>query len=123
MSDEATQLALVVAALDAAGAVPHTVDELQRMSSRPAYYCEVNVTRRFGGNPRGGRAPSPAGWRITTREVAQTENNAREVRRLTALALEGVALTGTTPVAFESADPISGDDGWFSGLETWTYST
>lgn len=122
MTDESAQLDLVVAALDAAGAFPHTLGDLARLSVPPNYYTEVTVTRRFGGEQRNGGGAGTTGWRITTRAVAKTEGNAREMRRRAGL-IERTTVGDSTPVAFEGADPIAPDDGWYSGLSTWTYVT
>lgn len=124
MSDEATQLQAVMDALTAANAFPMTVDQLQRNpTGRPKRYTEVAVTSRAIGNPQRGAQDGMDGWRILTRTVALTEDDAREVRKRYTAALRYVALGDSTPVQRESEDPISGDDGWFSGLTTWTYTT
>ena len=123
MTDEATQLQLVLDALTAANAFPYTLDAVKRQVTPPKRYTEVSVVRRFGGTPRVAGGSSVTGWRILTRAVALTEDDAREVRRRYFAALEDVALGDGTPIEFESGDPIAGDDGWSSGLDTWTYAT
>ncbi|GAB3776771.1 hypothetical protein FB382_004394 [Nocardioides ginsengisegetis] len=124
----------VMAALTAANAVPLSLSEITRRIADPArygalpkFYTEVTVTRRFNGD--GARSGGGSGVRlvrITTRAVAETEANAREMRRRTSDGLEGSSLSvvgfDSTPVEFETEDPIAPDDGWFSGLTTWTYA-
>lgn len=120
---EQEQLDAVVAALTAANAAPHTLGDLARLSIPPDYYNEVTVTPTYIGTYDAAGAPVVDGWRITTRAVAKTEGNAREMRRRAAAGLRGVRVGSSTPVLFESADPIAPDDGWFSGLTTWTCSS
>jgi len=112
----------VVAALTAANAHPYTLDDIKQMATAPAYYTEVTVSRRFGGERRGGNASGSTGWRVTTRAVAKTEENAREMRRRAA-SLEDARLGTSTPVVFETEEAIGEDNDWWSGLTTWTYVT
>ena len=121
MSEEANAQA-VVAALSALSAEPLELDDVP--TPPPAFYTEVTVTRRFGGVVRG-ETPSTTLYRITTRAVAQTVTNAREMRRRAAL-IEGtsIAVGGvhSTPIQFETDEPIGPDSGWYSGLTSWTYA-
>ena len=120
---EEEQAAAVIAALNAAGAFAFDVDEMP--GKLPAQFTQVTISQRFGGNPRQTTRSGVTGWRITTRQVGKSVSNARELRKRTHQALEqavlAVAGETSTPVAFETADPIGADDGWYSGLETWTY--
>lgn len=124
MASEEQHAEAVKAALTALSAVPKDYDELDP-AALPAYYNEVTVERRFGGTLRGSNESPTEAYRITARSVAKTVSNAREMRRR-AMQLEGTVLTidgaETTPVEFESADPIGPDDGWYSGLLTLTYT-
>lgn len=119
---EADQVAAVVAALSAANAFPHTLGDLARLSVLPDYYNEVTVSPVYVGSFDSAGGAVVDAWRITTRAVAKTEDNAREMRRRATAALKGNRLGGSTPVLFESGDPIAPDDGWFSGLTTWTFT-
>jgi hypothetical protein len=127
---ESSHLAAVRAALDSAGAAPHDIGRVPGASGNPGqvpqWYTETSVVRRFGGNPRVDSRSSVQGYRITTRAVANSAANARNIRAKQHAALEDVALTvdgeQTTPIKFESADPIASDEGMFSGLTTWTYA-
>lgn len=109
-------------------AFPYDVDDVPGTNGNagtlPTRYTEVTVSRRYGGPVRGDATPTTIGYRITTRAVAKNVTDARNLRRLAMRDLENVALTvgaeKSTPVAFESADPIGPDAGWFSGLVTWT---
>jgi hypothetical protein len=117
-------------ALEAAGAVPHDLGKVPgskgNSGSIPPWYTELTVTRRFGGNPRVTTESGVQGYRITTRAVANSAANARNMRAKQHAALEEVVLVidgePTTPIKFESADPIAPDERMFSGLTTWTYT-
>lgn len=92
---------------------------------RPDSYVEVFVSRRLAGEMRACGSQGSTGWRIGARQVALLEANAYQLRVLTSEALEyarllidGVTSTG---IQFETAEDIGPDDGWFSGLSTWTY--
>ena len=118
----------VLAALNAVlptGRKAYDSDTLRALATLPTDYVEVTVSRRFGGEERGGGYIGTEPYRITTRVVGKTISNARVLRDKvrTALAFNTVtvgALT-TTPVAFETEDPIGDDEGLWSGLTLWTY--
>lgn len=126
MSIEA-HTAAVIAALNAGSpnANAYTLDDLKGLSTKPAAYTEVTVSHRYGAPNRAGGSTGRIAYRIATRYVAQFEVNAQRLRDLsdTALRFTHLSIGGdtTTPVQFESEDPIGDDDGWFSGLTTWTY--
>lgn len=125
MTEELTAQA-VIDALNAAQAAAYDVDDLTKMAATPLNYVEVTVSRRYAEGDRltGGR--STRSWRITTRVVTKTVSNAREYRRRVETALERRTLLiegkRTTPVQLETESPIGPDDGWFSGLTTWTFT-
>lgn len=127
---ESSHSTAVRAALTDAGAAPYDLGKVPGTTGNagtlPTWYTETSVMRRFGGNPRSDSRSGVKGYRITTRAVANSAANARNVRDKQHTALEGVVLTvdgkQTTPIEFESADPIAADDGLFSGLVTWTYA-
>lgn len=123
---EEQHAAAIVAALNAESAAAYDLDDLKKLAAQPAFYTEVTVTPRFGAPNRNPGSTGRRGWRITTRQVADTVSNAREMRRRTHAALEFARLSvagGTsTPVQFEGAEAIGEDDGKWSGLETWTYA-
>jgi hypothetical protein len=114
--------AAFIAALAAANAVPYDYDEIPK--PLPAYYTEVTVTRRFGGVMRGEK-PTTTLYRGTTRAVAKNVTTAREMRRRAA-SLEGTTITVggivSTPIQFETEEPIGLDEGYQSGLTTWTWA-
>jgi hypothetical protein len=114
-----------IAQLAALGAIPYDYDDLAKVSPKPTNYTEVTVTRRFGGEQRASGERDGRLYRATARQVSQTVSNARNLRAKSA-GLEGLMLTVagsmTTPIEFETADVIAPDDGWFSGLETWTFA-
>lgn len=123
MADEETHGAAIIAALEALGAEPFDIDKLP--SPLPDYYTEVSVSRRYGGEALASSELTSKSYRITTRQVAKTITNARRLRAKGA-GLEDTLLTvggdTTSPVAFETEDLIGPDDGWYSGLQTWTYA-
>ena len=92
----------------------------------PHLYVLVTVSRRFGGQPRmcGGR--SLRGWRLTTLAVGRTTDEARFIRDATAGALADKTVTVggvvSTPIRFETEQPVAPDDGRQSGLTAWTYA-
>lgn len=124
---EEEQAAAIIAALTAANANPYDLDDIKDADPAPVNYTEVTVTPRYGAPNRNTASTGRAGWRITTRAVGKTVTNAREMRKRarTALLYQRVTVAGeeSTPIQFESGEPIGEDDGWFSGLTTWTYST
>lgn len=121
---EEQHAAAVIAALTATNANPFDLDDVPK--TLPAFYTEVTVTRRFGGAPRQDGRSGTEGYRVTARAVAKNVSNARETRRRQHAALEyavlSVAGKTTTPIQFEASEPIGNDEGWYSGLETWTYA-
>lgn len=128
---EQTHATAVLAVLNAVlptGAKAYDTDALAAMPSLPAKYVEVVLTRRpFGGVERNAGGTTAGSWRVLTREVATNSiSDARNLRRLVHLALERqrLAIGGkrTTPITFETAEPIGEDEGAWSGYETWTYS-
>lgn len=123
MATEQTHSDAVVAAFNALGAVAYDLGDVP--ATPPPHYTEITVTRRFGGERRLSGLRDGQLYRITARQVAKTYQPAQNLRAKSA-GIEGTTLTiggaTTTPIEFESADPIGTDDGWFSGLETWTYA-
>ena len=120
---EEEHAAAVIAALKAASAAPYDLDEIP--AALPTYYTEVTVTRRYGGVQRASAQRGTQSYRITTRAVAKTVSNAREMRKRTQAALNEARLTiggrTSTPIQFETEDVIGPDDGYYSGLTAWTY--
>lgn len=117
----------VIAAINAKFTTPRAYELDSVPAVRPAQYIEVTVSRRFvDGTPRYDGSKSWKGVRITTRAVAQTVTNARLLHTKTTEALEDVFLAvggaTTTPVQFETETPIAEDDGWYSGVTSWTSS-
>lgn len=93
-------------------------------ATRPDYYVEVAVSRRLvSGNRRGDGSKSFKGYRLTTRVVALTITNARLLEQKVTEALDFVALgSDVTPVEYETSTSVDPDDGWFSGVTSWTFS-
>lgn len=129
MSDNAVASA-VLAALNARLAMMATPREAFEMDDAPKVggdYVAVTVSRRFLGTPRANTTLGLGGWRITTRAVGNGVTNARVLLDICSQALEAAQVTAngviSTPIAFESEDPIrqdDADDNLWSGLRSWT---
>lgn len=123
MATEEQHAAAVIAALNAVGAHAYDYDDLP--ATRPDFYTEVTVSQRFGGERRHSGERDGELYRITARSVAKTVTNARLLRTKAKALIDTpltVASATTTPVEFETADPIGPDDGWYSGLLSLTYA-
>lgn len=128
VGNEQTHAAAVVARLNAvlpAAVRAYSSDDVP--ADKPSKYVEVSVTRRAGGNLRSAAVTATGGWRITTRVVDQVSvANARLTANTVRTAIEFYYLSiggkTSTPVQFETSDPIAPDDGWWSGLTAWTYA-
>ena len=124
LAPEQTHLDAVLTAFGGSNAAVYERDDLP--SVLPPAYSEVEVTRRGGGNRRKGGPDGRFGlFTITQRTVGRNAKALRAHRDATA-AIEGLTLTVggfvSTPIAFEGADPISPDDGWYVGFRTFTYA-
>lgn len=132
LASEAAHAAAVLAVINAAlpgDTNAYTADEVPS-SPRPANYVEVSIMRRANGTQRHGSGSTAAGWRILTREVSQTAvSNAQTVAEFVRVSLERKRISVTknaetktsTPIQFETGEPVGEDDGWWSGYQTWTY--
>lgn len=110
-----------IASYGAAGI--HAVD-LDDARGVTAELVQVTLGRRFSEAERGGmEAQSP--YRLTTRPVADTVSNGREIAGRVKAGLSGARIVAggktSTPVRLESEDQIGEDDGRYSGLSTWTF--
>ena len=95
-------------------------------SPRPAEHVVVTVARRSGGSPRAGRYAT-TGWSAYVMAASQTAaQNARASLQESREALEGVVVTvdgeQSTPIRFDSARAVGPDDGWFSGVNVYTFA-
>lgn len=124
ISNEEPNAVAVLALLNAGNASAYDSDALKELPTLPANYNEVTVERRFGGQARAVGSTTRRGWRITVRSVGIVIDNAREMRRLADVEGARLVVDGktSTPIQFESADPIGEDDGRWSGLTTYTYA-
>lgn len=117
----------VRAVLDAAGARPYDYDE----SPIEADYTRMTVTDRYGGVPHMSGQIGVRLARITVLAVGSKASNVREIRRRADAALReqsiAVGSHKTTPIQFETAEPVSPDGGelstgsWYSAASTYTY--
>lgn len=95
-------------------------------STRPAEYLVLTVVRRSGGAPRSGRYAT-SGWSAYVMAASQTATaNARNSLEKARGALESkvlvVAGVHSTPVRFDNARPVGSDDGWFSGVNVFSFA-
>lgn len=125
MSEQA-HVDAVVAKINAVDGRAYTIDALTRMKVPPTPYNEVYVMRRLGDTPdRLGALSQTTQWRVITRAVAQTFEDAQVMRDRANAALHDSTLTveGETyyPRRAVGDDPIGPDDGWFSGTSEFAY--
>lgn len=122
MATEAEHSAAVMALLTTLKAAPQSFSTAPK--TLPDFFTQVATVRRFGGQQVGSGERNGQLFRILLRQVAKRLDNAETLREKSA-GLEGAVLTiggdTTTPIEFESADPISEDDGRYSGDESWIY--
>lgn len=103
----------------------YSINDLRNMSTKPDAYVEVTVSRRLpDASRRVGSAPQMTAFRATTRAVGDTENNALLMASKAAGLEESILTIGgiPTPVDYETSSPVADDEGWFSGLTTWTFT-
>ena len=122
MSTQADLTTAVLAGLTAASVNPLTLQQISN-TTPTTDYTEVTVSRRFGAAERVAGNAATVGWRITTRVVLRYAANAAEFRERSAGALEGVALGDSTPCRFETENEVEPDNGWWSGITSWTTQT
>ena len=125
MTSEKEVLDAALLALAAANASGYSLAQLAGLTAKPTSYNEVMVAQKYPDAPRRtGGASGTTQWRILTRAVADKYTNAQEMRRRAALALEDQKLTVSGQVVFVeralSDDPISADDGWWSGMSEFS---
>ena len=130
MPTEDDVLAAVLAAIN--DALPDNVQAYEPSkvpSPRPNDFVSVTVARRAGGAGRGGRYAT-TGWSVYVMAASSValygEDRARNSLRLAGTALENntliVADEKSTPARFDNARPVAPDDGWFSGVTTYTFA-
>jgi len=117
---------LLDAALVGATQSWHAYDYDDVPDDLPSNYAVVTVTRRYADDFRFNYARVLVGYRLTTLAVGLTVDSTRWVRDRIAVALNDKPLTlndqPTTPVRFETENPIEWDDGRYSGATSWTYA-
>lgn len=123
MEPEQEHLQAVLNAFRDVGAAVYERDGLPDVLD-PAY-SEIAVTRRPGGNARSSGESNTVGvYEISERTTSTSAILLRE-HRDRAAGIEDVMLSigdrESTPVTFDSADPIAAEDGWYVGFRTWTY--
>lgn len=94
--------------------------------STPRIHALLAIERRYV-EPRRAGLTGLSGWRVSVRGVGRTPDEARQALLWATAALEENRLTVadvvSTPLAHESTtNPERDDDGWFSGLASWTYA-
>lgn len=116
----------VEALLTASNARPRDLDQA------PTEDCnQFTVADRFGGVARMTGEVGTRSVRIVVKSLGKTADNAREMqRRANAIRDQRLTFAGhvSTPIAFESGDPVSPDGdllvtgAWFSATATYTYT-
>lgn len=96
-------------------------------SPRPADYVEMTLSRTFGGEFRACGGVGVTSYRVTFRGISQTtvknvRNRLETCRSVLESAQVVVDSDSTTPIRFETEDPVAADDGWFSGLHSYTFA-
>lgn len=123
MATDADHLAAVLAAYNATEKVAYTLDSLPDVL--PPRHLVVTVVRRFGGVQRLAGVVDGRLYRIVARAVAKTVDGTQQMLEQV-YALENQTLTfgaaTSTPVAFESADSLAPDQGWYSAGASFTYA-
>lgn len=125
MTEKATAQALRDA-LDAAMDPWQTFDpDDLPTSALPRMYGVLWLSRRYGGVQRQGK-PGAVGWRVLVRTVGSSVDEVRHLNdQISTLEGEQIAVPGreSSPLTFESSDPVGPDDGLFSAAVIWTFAT
>lgn len=126
MSTDAQVEALKALIATATKAPCYDHDEARALATNPASYTILYVSRRFGGNVRGGTRENPLRL-AQTRVSAKSVTNARLVEDRTFTLFEHAShvLAGTrVHLAFETQDADLELDtgGYYSRLTDWTFS-
>ena len=100
--------------------------EAQRKLPLPNIFVVMGLERRYADRVVANGLATRTAWRLSTRYVGRSVDEAAWAAYHCALALEGARLVvnglTSTPIRQESAQAIALDDGRFSGLTFWTYS-
>ena len=123
----AQQIATAVLAKLNTSLAPKAAYEIDKAPTTGADFVSVTLSRRFGGNVRGGQL-SPSSWRLTVRTVGSDVQNARLLHE-NAQGIENYVLIvgseSSTPVAFETEEPIGLDEAqrlYWTGLRSYTFA-
>lgn len=126
---ETTHYAAVKALLEAANAEPMSLSEIkaaEKAGTLPTAYTELYVSERYTAPVLIGGWSTLRAWRVQTRAVATSENNARTMRDRAASALHEQTITvggeSATIGRAVSDDPIGEDNGRYSGLSEYGYT-
>lgn len=123
-------LGLINAALPAVappgGYAVRAYDASSVPGTKPAEFVTISIARRSGGESRSGRYVT-TGWSIYVQAASQTKvANAHNSLRMAGVAIESKVLTvaglTSTPVKFDNERPVGSDDGWFSGVHSYTFT-
>lgn len=119
----------IKALLETADATPLSLADIKRREQKndlPAAYTELYLSERFTSPVLVGGRSTLRAWRVQTRAVATTEENARVMRERARSALEEqvIDVGGVTATIFRavSDDPIGEDNGRYSGLSEYGYT-
>ena len=128
---ENEQAAAILAAINAAitpavayeyGKVPGTNGNT---GTEPTSYMVVAISRRYVPERRASGEVTVPGGRLSTRYIAKSVVNGREMRRRTAAVIEDKILTATGgdvgPFVFESGDPFQPDETYQVATDLFTF--
>ena len=105
----------------------HTLGEVDRLPEKPDNYVEVSLSRRFGTSARLDPGPDITYWRVVVQAVGVLEENPRTMPTQVRGALDGAQVAvgsgSTSPVAHEVSRAVGPDDDWWSGMDTWIFTT
>lgn len=126
MTDSANMSAILAAINAALPATVRAYDIDKVPATRPGEYVEVQLSRMTGGEVWQSGRTMTLGYRVTCRAVSSTSTgNVRTSLEKCDLALRGrfldVGGQRTTPIRPDADDAPGPDDGWFSGLRSYTY--
>ena len=127
MATEQQVASTVLAAINAALPTSVRAYEPSKVpATRPGEYAVVTVVRRGGGSARAGRHGTK-GWSVYIMAASRSsETNARNTLQRAGDAIESAVLSvagvESTPIRFDNARAVAPDDGWFTGVKTYTFA-
>lgn len=125
-TDEQVQATAILGALNLAVAPKLAYDIDKVPSPRPQTpHVTAVISWRYGGEARADGYVGTDGGRLLTRYVARSVEDARQLRsKVVGLFRHGSLTIADDVVIFEreTSLAIASDDGWFSGVDAWTFT-